>query len=256
MYVRIVGPDRLPTAVLWPSMFSDGHAFDRVVPLLTQRRRLVIVDPPGLGDSDPLRVVSDIDGAAGAAADLLAGLDLPLPVDWVGEAFGGHVGYKLARDPEVLRSLIAISAPPETNPELLRLTRALLAVVGIVGRRPVTSLVAGKQVTQSSLRDPAVARVVRHAFLANTRRSIVNATKSFVLGRRDVRSELPDIAVPTLLAATTERGEWTVEGAEAAVALIPGARLATVDGASANSSLEQPQATAAMILGFWEEVGD
>ncbi len=252
LHVRIVGPDELPTAVLWPSMFSDGHAFERVVPLLNRHRRLVIVDPPGLGKSDPLGVISDIDGVAGAAMDLLMGLDLPLPVDWVGEAFGGHVGYKLARDPKVLRSLVAISAPPETNPELLRMTRVLLAVVGIVGRRPVTSLVASKQVTPTSLRDPTVAGVVRRAFLANTRRSLVNATRSFILGRRDVRSELPDIAVPTLIAATTARGEWTVEGAKAAAALIPGARLATIDGASANSSLEQPQATAGVILKFWE----
>ena len=47
LHVRIVGPDELPTAVLWPSMFSDGHAFERVVPLLNRHRRLVIVDPPG-----------------------------------------------------------------------------------------------------------------------------------------------------------------------------------------------------------------
>ena len=71
-------------------------------------------------------------------------------------------------------------------------------------------------------------------------------------GRRDVRSELPDIAVPTLIAATTARGEWTVEGAKAAAALIPGARFATIDGGKREQFAGATASHRGVILKFWE----
>ena len=114
LHVRIVGEG--PTTVLWPSMFVDSHTWDSVQPLLPAQRCYVLIDGPGLGLSDPLTRTTDINGAADAALDLLAGLDIDGPVDWVGNAFGGHVGYKLGAKPAVLRSLVAISAPPEHLP--------------------------------------------------------------------------------------------------------------------------------------------
>ena len=97
IHVRILGSGR-PT-VLWPSMFVDSHTWDRMLPLLPADRRYVLVDGPGLGLSEPLRRTSDIGEAADAAAELLAGLSIDEPVDWVGNAFGGHVGFKLATRP-------------------------------------------------------------------------------------------------------------------------------------------------------------
>src|SRR6476620_8452309 len=124
LHIRIVGDG--PTTVLWPSMFVDSHTWDSVQPLLPAKRRYVLVDGPGRGLSDPLPRVTDINGAADAALDLLAGLDIAGPADWVGNAFGGHVGYKLGAMPGVLRSLVAISAPPEHRPGDLRRQVALL----------------------------------------------------------------------------------------------------------------------------------
>lgn len=92
LHVRLVGQG--PTTVLWSSMFVDSHTWDPVVPLLPRDRRYALVDPPGLGLSESLREASDIAGAADAATDLLAGLGVDGPVDWVGNAFGGHVGFK------------------------------------------------------------------------------------------------------------------------------------------------------------------
>src|SRR6478752_7293506 len=139
LHVRTAGSG--PATVLWPSMFVDGRTFDPLLPLLPGRR-LVVVDGPGLGASEPLRRRSTIAEAADAAQDLLtgpdaAGLGLDGPVDWVGNAFGGHVGYELARRPGVLRSLAAVSAPTEPVPPALRrqigLLGPLLRVLGPVG---------------------------------------------------------------------------------------------------------------------------
>ena len=53
LHVRTIG-DGAPT-VLWSSMFVDSHTWDPLVPLLPTGRRYVLVDPPGLGLSEPLR---------------------------------------------------------------------------------------------------------------------------------------------------------------------------------------------------------
>jgi hypothetical protein len=43
-------------AVLWPSLFMDERSWDRLLPTLTQDRRLVIINGPGHGASgDPGR---------------------------------------------------------------------------------------------------------------------------------------------------------------------------------------------------------
>src|SRR6478752_1728239 len=88
LHVRSIG-EGTPT-ILWSSMFVDSHTWDPVVPLLPSGRRYHLVDPPGLGASQSLRGASDIAGAADAATDLLAGIGVSGPVDWVGNAFGGH----------------------------------------------------------------------------------------------------------------------------------------------------------------------
>ncbi len=256
LHARIVpGPGGdARTAVLWPSMFVDGRSFDRIVPLLSPHRTLIVLDPPGHGRSDAMTFVSDIEGAARAAREVLAELGVREPVDWIGEAFGGHVGYKLGRDDGRLRSLVTLASPPETNPEILRTTKAGLAVLALLGRGPLVKMIGEAQLTAAARSDPATYEVFRSGFLANTRRSMGFATRSFVLGRHDVRSELRDITVPTLIVHGSERAEWTTEGADAAAALIPGAKRADIAGASTLPSLEQPMATAKLILDFWAEV--
>src|SRR4051812_18319296 len=94
LHVRVVGTG--PMTVLWPSMFVDSSTWDPLIPYLDPDRQYVLVDGPGLDLSDPLHRRSSIGQAADAALDLLAGLGATTPVDWVGNAFGGHVGYKLA----------------------------------------------------------------------------------------------------------------------------------------------------------------
>lgn len=51
LQVRALGNG--PATVLWPSMFVDGRTFDPLLTLLPGRR-LIVVDGPGLGASEPL----------------------------------------------------------------------------------------------------------------------------------------------------------------------------------------------------------
>ena len=69
LHVRAAGSG--PATVLWPSMFVDGRTFDPLLPLLPGRR-LVVVDGPGLGASEPLRRGSHNLGPDSRSADRVA----------------------------------------------------------------------------------------------------------------------------------------------------------------------------------------
>ena len=254
LHVRTIGEGA--TTVLWPSMFVDSHTWDPVVPLLPPGRRYVLVDPPGLGLSDPLRERSNIEGAADAAADLLDGLGVDGPVDWVGNAYGGHVGFKLGARPGVLRSLVAVSSPAEALPAGLRrqvnLLLPLLRFAGPVA--PVRSGIVAGMLTDASAAEESVRRVVVESLERPTRRSAALAVRSFILDREDVRDELPALSVPSLFVASDDRGDWSPEDAEAAAAVAPNARVVTISGARTLIPLEQPEAFAGHVRRFWERL--
>lgn len=252
LHVRTIGSGRV--TVLWPSMFVDSHTWDLLLPHLPGGRRYVLVDGPGLGLSEPLRRESDIAGAAEAALDLLRGLSITEPVDWVGNAFGGHVGYKLATRPGVLRSLVAISAPPEPISTALRrrilLLRPVLRTVGAIG--PVRGAILDGMLTEASQGNEVLRAKVLQGLSRPSRASLSNAVGSFILNRTDVTGELDDICVPSLFVASDDRGDWSPEDAAAAARRTPRARVATVAGARTLVPLEQPSALAALLLDFWE----
>lgn len=255
LHVRIVGDG--PTTVLWPSMFVDSHTWDSIQPLLPAKRRYVLVDGPGLGLSDPLTRTTDINGAAAAALDLIAGLDIEGPVDWVGNAFGGHVGYKLGAMPAVLRSLVAISAPSEPLPGDLRtqigLLKPVLRLAGPIG--PVRSAIIKAMLTDRSAADPNIRATVVDSIRRPHRASMSRAVESFILNRVDVTAELADITVPCLYIASDDRGDWSPEDAQNAARLTPNATAVTVTGARTLIPLEQPAEVARLVTDFWARLG-
>jgi pimeloyl-ACP methyl ester carboxylesterase len=255
LHVRIAGEG--PTAVLWPSMFVDSHTWDPVLPLLPTGRRYILADGPGLGLSDPLTRVSDIDEAAGAALDLLAALGVEGPVDWIGNAFGGHVGYKLGAMPAVLRSLVTISAPASALPgdlrKQVRLLKPVLRLAGPVG--PVRSAIIQAMLTDRAAADPRIRATVTASIRRPHRASMTRAVDSFILNRADVTAELARITVPCLFIASDDRGDWAPEDAEDAARRTPDATAVTVTGARTLVPLEQPAEVARLVTSFWSRLG-
>lgn len=242
--------------VFWSSMFVDSDTWIRLVPHLSGRRT-VLVDPPGLGRSEPLRRNSSIAEAAEAATDLLTELSrtgvISEPVDWVGNAFGGHVGFELASRPGVLKSLIAISSPPEPIPaerrRQIRLLHPLLRAFGPIG--PVRAAITAALLTDRSAADPEVDDIVSAALARPTHASLSRALRSFILDRRDVRALLPQITVPALFVAGDDRGDWLPDDARRAAAATPDARVAVIEGARTLVPLEQPERLARAMIDFW-----
>lgn len=203
LHVRLTG-EGSPT-ILWPSMFVDSHTWDRLVELLPQGRRYVLVGPPGLGLSEPLASHSDIEGAADAAVDLLRLIGADGPVDWVGNAFGGHVGFALGSRPGMLRSLVAISSPTQAvAPALrarIRLLLPILRTLGPVG--PVQSAILSTLLTDASAAREPIRRIGLDSLARPTRRSMAMAVQSFILNRVDVTAGLANLDVPSLFSPPT-----------------------------------------------------
>lgn len=100
-----------PPAILWHSLMVDSHQWDRVRAELRSHRTLIVIDGPGHSASGPPPAEFTLIDAADGAAEVLSHLDIDM-VDWVGSAWGGHVGTVFAtRHPDRVRTLITIGAP-------------------------------------------------------------------------------------------------------------------------------------------------
>jgi pimeloyl-ACP methyl ester carboxylesterase len=245
--------------VLWSSMFVDSHTWDRMLPILIAEapaREFVLIDPPGLGRSEPLARRSSIEEAADAARDALDGIGVTSPVDWVGNAFGGHVGYQLATDATVVRSFVAISAPTEPIDTALRrkisILHPLLRLAGPVG--PVRGAIVSAMLTDASAANPNIRSVVRDSLARPSRASMSLALRSFILDRTDVTARMTRIAVPSLFIASDDRGDWSPEDAHRAAALTPNATALTIAKARTLLPLEQPEAVTQATLAFWRGI--
>src|SRR5215470_12165304 len=127
-----------PPAVLWHSLFVDSSTWARVRGPLTAARRLLLIDGPGHGRNPPVARRFTLDDCAGAAADVLDHFRIGEPVDWVGNAMGGHVGIPFAAAyPGRCRSLATIGSPIHalTPPERRKIA-VLTGVYRLTGPAP------------------------------------------------------------------------------------------------------------------------
>lgn len=128
--VDVQGPANKPTALLWHSLFVDPTTWRRVLPDLALDRRLVVITGPGQGTSgDPGRRYTMAD-CADAAREALDATGATGPVDWVGNAWGGHVGILFAvRHPDRLNTLVTTGTPVHGYTILSRLQTLLLTAL-------------------------------------------------------------------------------------------------------------------------------
>lgn len=254
--VRIEGSG--PPALLWHGMFIDGTSWNRVTADLSARRTLYIVDGPGHGRSETLRSVTTVLQCALTAVELIRHLGIEEPVDWVGNAWGGHVGMTLAiHAPARVHSLVAISSPPAPISSDLRrrieLLRPLLRMIGYRG--PLLEAVLSSQLTEESTGDAFIRDLAVEAMRRPDRAGVARAIKSFILERADLSGELHNITAPTLFVASSDRGEFTPRDAQLASRSVRAGSWAVADGARALIPLEQPQWLIKQIEEFWDGPG-
>jgi pimeloyl-ACP methyl ester carboxylesterase len=253
LHVRVIGDG--PPALLWHSLFVDDRSWDRLIPLLQGGRQLISITGPGHGAStDPGRLYSNEDCAA-AARLVLRQLDIRQPVDWIGNAWGGHVGIIAATTwPDLIRTLTIIGAPVAALTPLERArTHLLLGVYRVAGPSRMilhgTTKVLLSDRTRSS--DPQAVQLVYDCLQRADRRMMRNAVISVSLHRTDLLERVKRVTQPTLIITGDRHHGYTPDQAQATARLLPRGDAATVPDAAYLVPLEAPHAVAALINAFW-----
>jgi pimeloyl-ACP methyl ester carboxylesterase len=244
-------------AVLWHSLFVDSSSWNRVRAELGQSRRLFMIDGPSHGGSAPLTRRFTLDECAGAALDVLDHLEITEPVDWVGNAWGGHVGVLFAAaHPERCRSLVTIGTPVLAlgAPERLRIG-AMVSLYRLVG--PVGPLVKaverGLLSPQTRTTDPDAVRLVGDGLRHADRRGMYTAMRSVMLARPDLTPVLSGIAAPTLIVTGDELPVLTPSDARAAAAKLPHGTSAVIAATRHLAPLEAATAVVELVVAFWRD---
>lgn len=248
-----------PPAVLWHSLFVDSTTWERVREELAAVRRLVIIDGPSHGGSAAATRIFALEECPGAALDVLDHFGISEPVDWVGNAWGGHVGILFAAAwPDRCRSLVTIGTPVQgmTTGERPKL-KALVELYRVMGPiRPLVTAVSDALLgPHSAARSPENARLVSDAFRRGTRRGKYLAMH-LMLNRPDLTAALRTVTVPTLVVAGADDSMWTPDEARAAAALPPrGIARVVPGGGHVAPLLDGASALVELITTFWREGG-
>lgn len=257
--LRVRGHGGGPPTVLWHSLFVDDSMWQRVEAPLAESRALISITGPSHGDHSGRPQRWQLDDCATAAATILDELDVTEPVDWVGSAWGGHVGMMFAsRYPQRCRSLVAMAAPttPLAGAEKARIA-ALVQVYRLVGaksflRKAVVDGLLGRTARQY---DPDARALVENTFAAADRTSLYEAMVAAMLQRPDLTPVLSGLIIPVLLIVGAEDEMWSADDARVATNSLANAHVVEIDGAGHLPPLEKPTETIAAIEQFWGEAG-
>jgi pimeloyl-ACP methyl ester carboxylesterase len=246
-----------PPALLWHSLFVDSTSWELLRPALSRQRRLIIVDGPGHGRSGHPDGKYSIADCAAATLEVLDAHGVSGPVDWVGNAWGGHIGITFAAThPDRCRTLVTIGTPVYslTRSERLRQIYPLLAgyrIAGPIGllRRPLFDALLGAEAIAAQ---PGLAARLVNSFRSADRTGMYRAILSVSLRRPDLTHLLPDVAAPTLMAACQDDPGWNYAQATAAVAKTPNGRALKVRGTGhVAPMLLEPDLLVSEITALW-----
>lgn len=244
-----------PVALMWHSLFVDSTTWGRMQDSLACHRRLLLVDGPGHGSNPPPPGTFTLEDCAEAACTILDELSGAEPVDWVGNAWGGHVGTVFAATyPRRCRTLTSIAAPVHAlPPDQRRVIHAALVAYRLLGpARPLVKAVVDGLLGATS--DPAEAALVADAFRRADRRGMATAIQSASLDRHDVSGALAAVEAPTLIVAAADDKLWTPAQAQAAGQhLQHGAVVTVAGGGHVAPLLGAAPALADVITRFWAD---
>jgi pimeloyl-ACP methyl ester carboxylesterase len=193
--------------------------------------------------------------------DALDRLGLTGPVDWVGNAWGGHVGIQLAAHHRGrIRTLTTIGTPVQglSARERWLMCWPLVALYRVAGPNPLLlkalsdALLGGETIAAQ----PDRAAAVIGAFAAADRAAMFHAMRSMMLHRPTMARDVTTIDIPVLmLAAREDPMGWRPADAHAIAATMPDARVGDVAGSGHVAPLLiDAENVVDSVVGLWQSV--
>ncbi len=239
------GPAGGTPLVFWPSLLTSGGMWEGVARELGERHPTVVIDPPGHGRSNPTTAPYSMDDSVDAALSVLDTLGIDRCV-WLGLSWGGMIGMRLAlRAPERLAGLALFdtNARAESRRKLpsyfamATVARRIGAVPLILRRLPAIYLAEKTRRDQPILVESFLEHVA-----SMKPASVGHAVDAVIFTRKDIRSRLPEIRVPTLVVVGDDDVATPLPRAEEIARGIPGATLRRIADAGHLSAWERPDA--------------
>jgi len=232
--------------VLWPSLFSDHRLFAQVVPLLTGDWRVLRIDGPGFGRSDPPRGDVQPQTYADAVIDVLDALGLERAFV-AGCSWGGQIAVHAGvRSPSRVCGVLAINTPlgPGLGGHAFELLGTRwMGASRFWGRGVARSMFSpGSRKAHPERIDAFVAAFTSFDRLAATATVRTVMTRSAGLGE-----VLPRLTVPTTIVMGAEERLYPVENMLPIARRAPAARLDIVPACGHLAPLEAPQAVVAAL---------
>ncbi|GAA1972989.1 alpha/beta fold hydrolase [Microbacterium pumilum] len=243
------GPAGAPLVVLGPSLGTSTILWEKVVPALTGRYRVIAWDLPGHGASTPAGDAFTIGDLADAVADAIVASGAG-GVLYAGVSLGGATGLELLlRHPQLVEGAAIIASGAQLGDPPGWHDRA--AQVRAQSTSSLISASAGRWFAPGSIeREPDLSGRLLHALQDADDESYALCCEA--LADYDVRDRLGEIRVP-VLAAWGEHDAVAPEAKSREIAdgVIDG-RTVRIDGAAHLPPAERPPGTASAILDFFD----
>lgn len=236
--------------VFWPSLLMDGTMWAAQESRFAGRYRVVLVDPPGHGRSDPLTGPFTFDDCARCVAEILDALGARR-AHFVGNSWGGMIGGTFAaRYPSRVLSAVLMNCTASPAGRRQRLEYGLLKrLSGVLGMRGPLVRVAVDAFVGPTTRGsrPDVVATIEQAVRRADVRSSGWAVTSVLLRRPDQVDLLARVTAPVLVVAGAEDTTFPVAETKVMAAAIPGARFVVLPGTAHLAAVENPGAVNTLI---------
>jgi pimeloyl-ACP methyl ester carboxylesterase len=232
LHVRRTGTG--PPVVLWHSLFVDSRSWGPLIDTLARDRTVYAIDGPSHGKSEAVRRDFTFEELVVSATQALDRLGLTEPVDWVGNAWGGHIGIRLATGSR-LKTLTTIGTPVQGFNLREKLTMAWPLVTsyrfagptGFIMQQLFDSLLGAESIAAR----PDQAETIKASFRDADRKGMLHAMRSMMLQRTGIEELLGHINVPTLVMPVRDDVTgWRPDEARRTCAAIPDCRVEEVAG--------------------------
>jgi pimeloyl-ACP methyl ester carboxylesterase len=212
-----------PVVLLLHANLHDHHDFDPIVPALADRHRVIAVDWPAHGESDPLPGLTAM-RIADVLEELVDVLDLGTAVI-IGNSVGGFAAARLAiRRPDRVAGMVLVNTGGFAPQNVATRTLCRLLGTPAVARRIAPLFIRGYMRSMSdndrAVAGRAKARVGTDAGLE----TFTSMWRSFNDPAHDLRESARDITAPTLVVWGARDTAIPLPLGKATAAAIPGAK--------------------------------